>query len=297
MPKPTPPLGWLRTFECAGRHLSFTLAADELRMTQSAVSQQIRSLESRLGCPLFVRKHRSVILTDEGRRLLPDVAQAINQLQTATAAFDQPEGSELLTIATSVSVAQWYLVPRLQKFTALHPEARIRILTTVWPDEFNHVTADVQIRFGARDNRRSEEALLGKNRLTLVASPQFLKQHKTKKLNQKNIHRFPLIQAVGTADTWTNCARQLGFEKFLPPVINVDSHGLAVDFAQAGAGIALTSEIIALPAIAKGSLKRMSTKTLSAVDGYFISVTPGSTNRLAKTFFDWLKQEVTLLES
>lgn len=296
MTKPSPPLGWLRTFECAGRHLSFTQAADELRMTQSAVSQQIRSLESRLGCQLFVRKHRSVALTDEGRRLLPDVTQAINQLHKATSAFAQPEGAGLLTVATSVSVAQWYLVPHLQKFTDRHPHARIRILTTVWPDEFSHTSADVHIRFGAKNNGSNPEKALGRNHLILVASPTLVKAGRSQRLNSKNITQYRLIQAVGTSDTWVNCASRFDFDLTQPPVINVDSHGLAVDFAKAAAGIALTSELIALPALADGSLKQMHKKTITATDGYYISVSPNHSNPLAPLFADWLLNEVELLK-
>ncbi|MBX2882080.1 MAG: LysR family transcriptional regulator [Granulosicoccus sp.] len=297
MAKTSPPLGWLRTFESAGRNLSFTLAAEELRMTQSAVSQQIRSLESRLGCQLFLRKHRSVSLTDEGRRLLPDITQAISQLQSATAAFEQPEHADLLTVATSVSVAQWYLVPRLQQFMDLHPRARIRIMTTVWPDEFADVSADIQIRFGAKENQRHPEKALGRNRLILVASPQLFKKQKIAQLNINNINRFPLIQAVGTTDTWANCAGKFGLSGHQPPAINADSHGLAVDFAKAGAGVALTSELISLPALADGSLQRVHKKTLPAVNGYFMSITPHSPNPLAADFTDWLNAKVETLQA
>ena len=76
MVQPLPPLAWFRAFECAARHLSFTLAAQELNLTQSAISQHIRSLEHRFGCALFIRKHRGIALTDQGRRLLPEVANA-----------------------------------------------------------------------------------------------------------------------------------------------------------------------------------------------------------------------------
>ncbi len=294
MKKTTPPLGWLRTFECAGRHLSFTLAADELRMTQSAVSQQIRSLEARLDCLLFVRKHRSIVLTDEGRRLLPDVSQAINQLYTATAKLDQVHSADLLNVATSVSVAQWYLVPLLSRFIEQHPHVKVRLMTTVWPDEISHANADVLIRFGSKDDNPYVEKQLGKNRLVLVASPQFIKSRRIRQLNAKNIVRYPLIQAVGTSDTWANCARQFGFDEELPVTINVDSHGLAVDFAQAGSGIALTSQLIAQPALTAGKLKLIHSKTIRAVDGYFISIKPGSNNSTARAFVGWLLQQVEL---
>lgn len=292
MVKPAPPLGWLRTFECAGRHLSFTLAADELRMTQSAVSQQIRSLESRLGCQLFVRKHRSVALTDEGRRLLPDIAQAINQLHMATNAFVKTDKPALLTIASSVSVAQWFLVPRLKDFIARHPELAVRIITTVWPDEFSHASADVHIRFGAEGNSPYKEQALGTNRMVMVASPDYVKAKKMNRLTATNLKRCSLIQVVGTSDTWPGFAKQFGLDSALPATINVDSHGMAVDFAKTGSGVALTSELIALPLLQSGALKLVHPKSMPAIDGYFVSLRPESSSPTAGLFIDWLHAQI-----
>ncbi len=98
MGRSLPPLGWFRAFESAANHQSFTAAAEELGLTQSAVSQQIRQLESRLGCRLFERKPRGIALTDDARKLLPQVRRAIDTLRDATAPYDQQQKG-LLTIA------------------------------------------------------------------------------------------------------------------------------------------------------------------------------------------------------
>ena len=98
---------WFRAFEAAARHLSFTAAADELGLTQSAVSQHVRALEVRFGIQLFQRRPRGLALTDDGRKLLPKVGVALDTLADAAATFDADPTSDLLTIATSVSVAQW----------------------------------------------------------------------------------------------------------------------------------------------------------------------------------------------
>ena len=149
MVQPLPPLSWFRAFECAARHLSFTLAAQELNLTQSAISQHIRSLEHRFGCALFIRKHRGIALTDQGRRLLPEVANAINILRSASETLETPADKRLLTISVSTSLAQWYLAPRLKNFAANHPDLGLRIISKVWPDEFTGSNADVEIRFDA----------------------------------------------------------------------------------------------------------------------------------------------------
>ena len=103
MTRSLPPLTWFRSFEATARTLSFTAAAEEVGLTQSAVSQQVKSLEQRLGVRLFIRKPRSLAMTDEGRKLLPQVAAALGTLAYATEAFDRQVDQNVLTIASSVS--------------------------------------------------------------------------------------------------------------------------------------------------------------------------------------------------
>jgi LysR family glycine cleavage system transcriptional activator len=281
MSRTLPPLGWFRSFESAAQHGSFTAAADELGLTQSAVSQQIRLLEARLGCRLFDRNPRGISLTDDGRKLLPEIIRAIDTLRSATQPYEQSQ-SRLLTIATSVSVAQWYLAPHLHEFLADRPELDVRLLTTVWPDGLADST-DVQIRFGANEGQPS----LGRNRLVLVASPQQM-ANESLPLSEAALQRYTLIQAVGTSDNWGNRANQFGLSSAHPTSVYVDSHGLSVDLARAGSGIALTSELIAMPLLVSGALVTVSDATPEAVDGYFINAVDSS-NAQAKEFVDWLQ--------
>lgn len=285
MAQSLPPLGWFRCFESAAQHQSFTAAAEELGLTQSAVSQQIRLLESRLGCRLFDRKPRGISLTDDGRKLLPEITRAIDALRSATQPYEQTH-TEILTIATSVSVAQWYLAPRISDFLELSPKLDVRLLTSVWPDALAD-SADVQIRFGANEGQPA----LGRNRLVLVASPQLVATEQLP-LTDAAFQNYPLIQAVGTSDTWINFAHQFELGSNLPATRFVDSHGLAVDLARFGAGIALTSELIAAPLLTTGELVMVSSLTPDATDGYFINVLTGNKTEIAHQFVSWLKDEV-----
>lgn len=294
-----PPIGWFRAFESAARLLSFTAAADELALTQSAVSQQIRSLEVRFGCVLFVRKHRGIALTDEGRRLLPQVAEGISHLKAASAAFEPAADPGMLTIATSVSIAQWFLVPRLSTFIDQHKNVRVRIVTTVWPDEFVTSTADVQIRFGPLESANTSSKPLGSNRLALVSSPTLIKT------NRKNLSlttlddlsNYPLIQAVGTSDTWQKFADHIGEKTNKQATIFVDSHGMSVDFAKAGSGITLASSLVCSPCITTGSLVQVHSQTIPAQDGYFIETLEGRNMSIAKKFTTWMCKEARQAES
>lgn len=285
-----PPLGWFRAFESAARHLSFTAAADELGLTQSAVSQQIRALEDRFGCPLFVRKHRAIALTDEARRLLPGVSDGIANLRAASDAFEPAADPEVLTIATSVSVAQWFLAPRLKQFTALQQDVKIRIVTAVWPDEFVSSTADVRIRYCPVGTQGKRSEPLGSNRIGLFAAPILINQTTTISAPAQAIAHCDLIQAVGTTDTWARYAQFARLPEQKQVCTYVDSHGLAVDFAQSGSGMALTSTLVAAPCVSDGKLIAMHPHLQPAKDGYFID-SLSNDNELASAFIAWLKHE------
>jgi len=296
-----PPLGWLRAFESAARLLSFTAAADELGMTQSAISQQISSLESRFGSALFIRKNRGIALTDDARRLLPGVTDGIAKLREATQVFDPGSDTTLLTVATSISVAQWYLVPRLQKFQNDHPNVRIRIMTAVWPDELATSNADVRIRFCPKEAAGKFATPLGSNRMCLVAATSSIEQFNHNDDHQKTVDEpicsddflrtLPILQAVGTTDTWEHYAKLNNLSIDKPISTFVDSHGLAVDFCRTGAGMALTSALICAPLIADGTLSLLHPRFISANDGYYIDQATGSDNPTAVNFIEWLKNE------
>lgn len=292
MPGSLPPLTWFRSFESAARQLSFTAAAHELGLTQSAISQQVRLLELKFGCVLFLRKSRGLELTDEGRRLLPMVSQAIGTLKAAAENFDRGTSTNALTIATSVSIAQWYIVPNLKRFHEANPGISVRMMTKVWPDEFLGTGVDVEIRFDSLKSLKKNSRILGLNQVVLVASPQLTRYSSPDALNSEAILEFPLIQAVGTADTWQTWADNNQINKRIAPEFLVDSHGLAIDLARSGTGIALTSSTIAAPCLNDGSLVLVENSRTAANDGYHLSVHSDGTTGMAARFADWLAEEV-----
>ncbi len=293
MPRSLPPLAWFRAFESAGRNLSFTAAALELGLTQSAISQHVRSLEDRFGCALFVRKHRGLALTDEGRRLLPTVTNAISTLRDAAEGFETEVEGEILTVATSVSIAQWFLVPRLRSFYEQHPGVGIRISTKVWSDEFLGAETDVEIRFDSPESANPKATRLGSNAMVVVASPAFMKEAFSNQITSAEIVRQPLIQVVGTNDTWENWAQSRNVSETFDIGCYVDSHGMAVDFARSGFGIALTSLTIAAPSILDGSLVSLEQTLLTARDGYYLTVISNDNSRLSERFAEWIKSEIS----
>ncbi len=280
MPKQMPPLPWFRAFEAAARHLNFTAAAEELGLTQSAVSQHVRALEDRFGLKLFHRHARGISLTDEGRRLFPDVSRAIDTLSSLSQTYDNRADGRLLTIAASVSIIQWHLAPGLAEFRRRHPGLSIRFINTTWPDEFNVKLADVEIRFGAAALVGKDATPLEPDELILVAAPAL-------SADTDSLTDHPLIQVVGTSDTWAHWSRHTGLDIRIEPSLQVDSHGLAVDLARRSAGIALTSSLIAGPSLREGALVRIDAPPAPSIDGYHLAVN-SSDNPSARAFADWL---------
>ena len=270
-----PPLTWLRAFESAARHLSFTRAAEELGLTQSAISQHVRALEGDLGTPLFLRVHRALRLTEAGRLLLPEVTSGLQVLTQAVGRFQQPQDRPRLRIASSASVAQHILSPRLTDFLSAHPATVVELRTTVWPDDFIATAADVEIRFGSAQMVAQGARLLQPTQLVAVATPQVARSF-------AQGQRPPLIQPVGLSNDWSDLIKRA------QPDIYVDTHGLAVDLACDGAGVALTHGLVAARALAAGQLVALDLPRLPAKEGYWVAVTSGPAQALAQAFADWL---------
>lgn len=279
MARSLPPVKWLQAFEAAARHLSFTRAADEIGLTQSAVSQQIKSLELRLGATLFLRNPNGLALTDSGRRLLPQVGAALELLQASTLAFDAAPDEAMLTIATSVSVAQWVIAPKLPEFQALHPDLRLRFVSAIWPDDFVSAVADVEIRFGSERQVGLHAAPLRPGNLIALKSPAL----------SGPLEILPLIEAVGTSVGWDAFGAAHGLTG-LRPVMFVDSYGMALNLATNGSGVALVSALLGREAIDRGLLTSAHPGSIAAREGYYVSIR----ERIpaARQFRDWLNRHL-----
>ena len=152
MVRALPSLAAIRAFEATARHLSFTRAAEELGMTQAAVSYQIKLLEERIGEPLFLRRPREIVLTEAGERLAPRTSEAFDILREAYGRF--AEGEQVtLTINTMHTFASQWLAPRLGAFQLRHPEIAVRLETSQRLVDFAREEVDVVVRHGAAAGR------------------------------------------------------------------------------------------------------------------------------------------------
>ena len=285
MATPLPPFTWLRAFESAARLLSFTGAADELNVTQSAISQHIRSLEERIGKPLFVRKARGLVLTDDGRRLLPYVTAAVSELSSglSVVAPDAPE--TVLHVAASISFAQLWLAPRLPDFQRDHPELGLRIVSALWSDDYLHTRADVELRYGTKEMVGADAVQLIDDHVVLYSTPTMAAAIDT----WDDLVAAPLIHTVGTSDTWQTWSQHLGLT---PPAAfshSVDSYVLSMELARCGAGVALGSRFLGERLIANGDITMPLDLSAPARENHYITINAGSAlRRHAETFRDWI---------
>ena len=170
-----PPLNALKAFEAAARHESFTRAAEELCVTQGAISHQVKALEEVLGLKLFNRERQRLIITETGRDYLVVVRDALDRIALGTENIIQRQSSGVLTVSTSPDFAAKWLVHRLGKFAEAHPDMDLRVSATLHHVDFAREEVDVAVRHGDGNWPGLEVARLSPEELFVVCSPKLLK--------------------------------------------------------------------------------------------------------------------------
>src|SRR5437868_12919180 len=171
-----PSLDLLAGFEAAARHLSFTKAGDELFLTQSAVSRQIKELEDQLGVPLFHRRHRALVLTEAGQQFYAAAAQVLTTMRHATSRLKASTGRKPLSVTTTSSFAALWLIPRLAGFTRTHPGIDVRITAETRVQDLERDGLDLAIRHGPPSLAGPNAVRLFGERVFPVCSPKLLKK-------------------------------------------------------------------------------------------------------------------------
>ena len=170
-----PPLELLVAFEAAARHLSFTRAADEIALTQSAVSRQIQALEDRLGVALFRRLHRALVLTEDGRAFQQATTEALATIDRAARALKAAGETKPVVVSTTAGFAGLWLIPRLTSFVAAHPEVDVRISTGTTLANLERDGVDVAVRYRSVDLLPAGALPLFGETVSPVCSPRLLR--------------------------------------------------------------------------------------------------------------------------
>lgn len=235
-----PRLNILRTFEAAGRNLSFSLAAEELNISQAAVSQQMRQLEAYLGAALFVRHHRRLSLTGTGQAYLNGVHEALDRLDTVTDQLFPDRQHQIVTIRCTASVATLWLAPRLGRFQKRHPEIDLRIKTLDSDFGDRSLTwADLEIVIQSDGASDPQARKLLTATITPVCSPELLSRgHRPRE--PADVLAFELIHVLGYDDDWHRWFRRHGLQTAaVPGGLSVDGSLIAIEAAQRGDGVML----------------------------------------------------------
>jgi LysR family glycine cleavage system transcriptional activator len=239
MARKLPSLTSLRAFEAAARLLSFTRAADELHVTPTAISHQIKALEEWLGVRLFDRSTRAVQLTDTGTRYLPSVQAAFDSLEIATQQIAQNSGNQVLTVTTTVSFTSKWLIPRLASFQEQYPDIDVRITTSTGLIELERAGIDLGIRFGrGRWPGLSAQRLLSE-RIFPVCGPQLLNGSRPLK-QPEDLRHHTLLHVSALRDEWKTWLTANGLGDIKPArELTFDQIATALQAASEGLGIAL----------------------------------------------------------
>lgn len=263
-----PPLNWLRAFEAAARHLSFTQAAQELRITQSAVSQQIRLLEAHLGEPLFYRRGRGISLTEAANRLYPAIHDSFDRIERSSSAFSHPESDETVSISSNISFLKCWLLPRLPEFLEAYPRVRVRLSTTRWSTDPRQAGASLEIIYGDGSWSLPTEQLTETQRFP-VCSPRLAERIKT----AADIAGFPLISNIGEEHLWAEWMRKAGAEPAMAEDqrFAVDLQMLTMDLAVRSEGIAMANWVLAGDLITSGALCIPVKTGIPARDNYYLT--------------------------
>jgi LysR family glycine cleavage system transcriptional activator len=248
-----PPLKWLMSFEAAARHMSFTAAAEELGLSQAAVSYQIKCLEGMINAPLFDRKPRNLKLTDVGQAYLPPIRQAFDDMFASTAGLFGNPGEKVITVRVAISFMTRCLAPALKEFYALHPDIKINFWSSIWANSQETGEADLDIRFGNGDWAGYEATRMTSDSAILVSSPQ--NAHLVRCAEDlASVPASRIITVAGFDDLWRRALLPSGQRPALGQGLRVDTTIAACELVASNVGMGFLSKLFAREDIAQGRL-------------------------------------------
>ncbi|QEA37719.1 transcriptional regulator GcvA [Pistricoccus aurantiacus] len=291
MKKRLPPLNWLRSFEAAARHLSFTRAASELHLTQAAISQQIKGLESQLGTPLFKRLPRGLALSDAGLAYLPAIHEAIERLSAATDDIFGQGRPKLITVRVNLVFFTSWLAPRLERFRALHPNIGLRFTSNIWAGE-GYKDADMEIRYGQGSWPGMTSERLTWDELFPVCSPS-LYTGEAPPDSLETLANHTLLHVIGYEEGWGYWLKKTGLSHLdTAQGLQFDTLIAALEVAAQGLGFALGRSSLVEGMIASGRLIAPFTPRIATSEAFHL-VYPDRPylHPHAELFRAWLLQE------
>ena len=292
MRKRYPPLNALRAFEAAAKHLSFTKAADELFVTQAAISHQIKLLEDYLHMKLFLRKNRTLLLTEEGQAYYLDIKEIFAHIHDATEKLMSKGAKGAITIGMPASFASQWLVPRINLFTALYPDIDVRIKAVDFDENYLDESIDVAVYYGRGRWANLHSTKLQTETLTPLCSPLLLQGEKA--LNcLDDLAKHTLLHDASRSvwKQWLSHFKLTHINVNQGPIF---SHSMLVLQAAAlGQGIALGNTLLAKPDLESGRLIAPFAESYDAKDGFYLVSEAAFADQEKITIFrEWIVQQI-----
>lgn len=288
-----PDIVTLQAFECAARHGNFTRAAEELNLTQSAVSRQISDLEAQTGMLLFERIRRRVVLSDAGRKFLPGVQKLLQQSeQLMVRAVTSGASSASLTIATLPTFGSRWLTPRLHKFLAAQPETVLTVGSRSQPFDFDEEGFDIAIHYGQPVWAHGTCTFLCDEVIVPVASPALLASRPVE--NHEKLIEGPLLHVTTRPKLWTEWFEMNGISSDQAyRGSRFDQFSMLIEAAVSSLGFALLPKYLIEAELKSGLLQVVFDVPLQTENSYYIALPEGrQDNVLARAFQNWLLEEV-----
>ncbi len=286
-PSGLPPLTWLRAFDESARHLNFTRAATELNLTQSAVSQHVRSLEAFLGRDLFIRKTRRLELTEDGANYLPGIREAFGLIASSTRSFIGRDRGQMMSLQCNMAFSVFWLAPRLHRLYARHPWLVLNIVTPIWDPERHAEHAALEIRFGRPEEMSETAQRLTNDRFYPVCAPDYQK-------GEFDLETATLFDCAGTIGTWDAWRQACGVPFNRTGEINLAStYVIAITAALNGAGMTMAHDTLVSNLVSDGRLIRPFAASAPLVEGYYLfAPSPHAITPASSAFLDWMHEEI-----
>ena len=286
-----PSLSVLRSFECAARHQSFTLAAEEMNLTQSAVSRQIKELETAIGVDLFRRTGRHLELTQAGKSFARDLAVDLERIRaTVVRAMAAGEASSVLRLAVLPTFAGRWLIPRLPAFEEAHPELQVHLITRLDLFDLAEENIDAALHFGTANWPGTSMTRLGAETMVAVASPSFRTRYGIGDV--ATLPAVPRLHLTARHQAWDDWFRAIGIEAqgaFTGK--QFDQFSLVIAAAVHGLGAALIPEYLIETELAEGRLVRLHPFGMTTDNAYFLVKPAGARAPHVDAFERWLRAE------
>ena len=295
MPRPLPPLNAIRAFETAARHLNFSRAAEELGVTQGAISKQILALEDIIGARLFERRPGGLSLTNEGRALNESISPAFTMLGDAFRRYSRrPPRSNICRISTLASIAAQFLIPRLDAFEEELPHIELEILTSDRLIDLAREEVDLSVRYGPGGWDGVVSSELAKGKLTPVCAPALLKRA----LEQSSGDLTSMVCSTRRIQTFSNnewrtwgAAAGVDLSDAKCTFI-IEDFIVVIAAVVAGQGLALLPEILVREHLADGRMVTFSETAIDWDHTYHIVHAPNAERRpIVRDVIAWLKRE------